>query len=76
MSALRERGWRRPDQCRDAEPQRLVNNSNRERKTDTMKTYILRDPDAVEPQKPRPADAATAAMVEKILVVANERVST
>jgi hypothetical protein len=63
VSALRERGLR-PDVCREAEPQvdgdtiarHHLNNreapiNSMKRKTDTMKTYILRDPNAVEPQK-------------------------
>ena len=32
-----------------------------------MKTYILPDPSAVEPQKPLPAQPQTSALVEKIL---------
>src|SRR5437667_129882 len=50
VSALRERGLR-SDACRKAEPQVwLWINSNQEREADTMKTYILRDSHAVEPQ--------------------------
>src|ERR1041385_7970198 len=52
VSVLRERGLR-PDVCRWAEPQccELAFKQPIERKTDTMKTYILRDPNSVEPQK-------------------------
>jgi hypothetical protein len=54
VSAFPERGLR-PDGCREAEPQVWpIKNSNLEKKADTMKTYILRDPQAVEPQKPSP----------------------
>src|SRR4029453_8096412 len=49
VSPLRERGWR----CGCSEPPRCEPKIKQliERKTDTMKTYILREPDSVEPQK-------------------------
>jgi transposase len=50
VSALRERGLR-PDVCRDAEPQVWSMKLKLERKADTMKTYILRPHNCVEPQK-------------------------
>ena len=53
MSALRrKRGLRRVS---GAEPQvvGLAPQTTNERRANTMKTYILRDPRAVEPQKPR-----------------------
>jgi hypothetical protein len=55
--AVRERGWR-SDRCPGAEPQRLMPNSNIERKANTMKTYILRDPHTVEPKDPIRSDLA------------------
>src|SRR5271167_3515149 len=67
VSALRsKRGLHRVN---GAEPQvvGLTPQTTDERKTDTMKTYILRDPKAVEPQKstrsprPKPAAPVTAA---------------
>src|ERR1051325_7882647 len=52
VSVLRERGFP-PDVCRWAQPQccELAFKQLIERKTDTMKTCILRDPNSVEPQK-------------------------
>ena len=59
MSAFRERGLHLA--VRDAEPQVSESISSMERKTDTMKTYILRDLKAVEPQKTaRPARSQPA----------------
>ena len=67
VSALRsKRGLHRVS---GVEPQvvGLTPQTTDERKTDTMKTYILRDPKPVEPQKstrpprPKPAAAVTAA---------------
>jgi transposase len=64
VSAFRKRGLHRA--VRDAEPQVSESNNSMERKTDTMKTYILRDLKAVEPQKSvhasgsQPAGAASA----------------
>src|ERR1035437_9510723 len=55
VSALRERGLR--PVVREAEPQvvGLAPQTTKERKADTMKTYILRENKTVEPQKsPRP----------------------
>ena len=49
VSVFRERGLRH-DECRGAEPQCLVANSNKERKTDTMKSYILLPPEPVQSQ--------------------------
>lgn len=49
VSAFRERGLHLA--VRDAEPQVSESINSSERKTDTMKTYILRDLKAVEPQK-------------------------
>ena len=64
VSALRERGLR-PDVGRETEPQVSESINSIERKTDTMKTYLLRDPNTVEPQKPRglepPAPGPSAA---------------
>jgi hypothetical protein len=53
MSVFPERGWRASG-SRSAERQgcELQFKQLIERKADTMKTYILRDPQAVEPQKP------------------------
>jgi transposase len=61
VSALRERGLRRvcgaePQVDGDTIGRHHLNNretpiNSIERKTDTMKTYILRDPNSVEPQK-------------------------
>src|SRR5437773_8491504 len=64
VSAFRERGWHFA--VRDAEPQASESINSMERKTDTMKTYRLRDVKTVEPQKtarpsrskPTPAPAA------------------
>ena len=69
MSALRERGLR-PDMCRGVEPQVSEFINSIERKADTMKTYIRRDPNAVEPQnslRADPPDPATAARVGQVL---------
>jgi 5-methylcytosine-specific restriction endonuclease McrA len=49
VSAFRERGLHLAG--RDAEPQVSEANNSMERKTDTMKTYILGEPKAVQPQK-------------------------
>jgi hypothetical protein len=49
LSAFRERGLHLAE--RDAEPQVWSMKRKLERKTDTMKTYILREPKAVQPQK-------------------------
>lgn len=49
VSAFRERGLHLA--VRDAKPQVSESNNSMERKTDTMKTYILRELKAVEPQK-------------------------
>ena len=63
VSALRSKRGLRPV-MRVAEPQvvGLTPQTTEERKTDTMKTYILRDPKPVQPQKasrpPRPKPAA------------------
>ncbi len=52
MSAVRERGLS-SDDCRNAEPQSCEGQLKRqERQTDTMKTYLLRDSKAVQPQRP------------------------
>src|SRR4051794_21480801 len=48
VSAFQERGLHLA--VRDAEPQVSESNNSMERKTDTMKTYILREPKAVQPQ--------------------------
>jgi len=56
VSAL-SRSWRdglRPDVCREAEPQSSELVKTMERKTDTMKTYLLRPHNSVEPQKAQP----------------------
>src|SRR5450759_5496746 len=79
-SALRERGLRRVcgaeppieavTQLTDPHPNNREPPSNIERKTDTMKTYILRDPSTVEAQNPprlRRDDPALHALVGKIL---------
>src|ERR1039457_6324002 len=67
VSALRERGL--PPAGRDAEPQvvGLAPQTTNERRANTMKTYILRAPQTVEPQKstphlppPRPEPGLTA----------------
>ncbi len=68
VSALRERGLRRgcgaePQieavaQLTDTNPNNHEQRINQERKTDTMKTYILRDPHTVEPQNPLRTDPA------------------
>src|SRR5215475_697735 len=66
VSAFRERGLHLA--VRDAEPQVSESINSMERKTDTMKTYILRELKTVEPQKtarrsrskPTPAPAAMA----------------
>jgi len=50
VSAFRERGLR-AGVSRNAEPPWLVVKLKPERKADTMTTYLLRDPKAVEPQK-------------------------
>ena len=49
VSVFRERGLR-AGVSRSAEPQCLVTNSNTERKTDTMKNYILLQPEPVQSQ--------------------------
>src|SRR5271169_3869399 len=49
VSAFRERGLR-AGVSRSAEPQCLVGNANIERKTDTMKNYILRNAKPVQSQ--------------------------
>jgi len=49
VSAFRERGLHLA--VRDAEPQVSESINSMERKTDTMKSYILREPKAVQPQK-------------------------
>jgi len=49
VSVFRERGLR-AGVSRRAEPQCLVGNANIERKTDTMKSYILLKPEAVQSQ--------------------------
>lgn len=49
VSAFRKRGLHLAE--RDAEPQVSESNNSMERKTDTMKTYILRESKAVQPQK-------------------------
>jgi len=49
VSVFRERGLR-AGVSRSAEPQCLVANSNTERKTDTMKSYILLQPEPVQSQ--------------------------
>ena len=49
VSAFRERGLHLA--VRDAEPQVSESINSMERKTDTMKTYILRDLKPVEPEK-------------------------
>jgi len=69
VSALRERGLR--PEMRVAEPQvvGLAPQTTNERKANTMKTYILRDPKTVEPQtSPRPLrpDPALTATVDMI----------
>jgi hypothetical protein len=66
VSALPERGLRRV--C-GAEPQRCEPQSKQlnERKTDTMKTYILRDPKAVQPQNPVGITAGAPATASAIL---------
>src|ERR1017187_9227301 len=69
VSALRERGLRPVG--RDAEPQvvGLAPQTTNERRANTMKTYILRDPQSVEPQtSPRPLrpDPALTATVDMI----------
>ena len=60
VSALRERGLR-ADVCRRAEPQCLVTNANKERKADTMKTYILRPVKAVHSENHLPQPAGRTA---------------
>ena len=55
VPALRERGLRR--EC-GAGPQVSETINSMERKADTMKTYLLRAPKAVEPQKPARPPAA------------------
>src|SRR5262245_53023831 len=85
VSALRERGLP-ADVCRKAEPQadgetidrHHLNNRpspiNSERKTDTMKSYILREPNTVEPQRARLAerpDPQTDALVQRIVSARN-----
>src|SRR5215204_816028 len=60
---------------RDAEPQVSESNNSMERKTDTMKTYILRDLKTVEPQrtarpsrsKPTPAPGGHPSSVAGLL---------
>src|SRR5690349_1356736 len=57
VSALRERGLHRA--C-GAEPPCLVINANKERKADTMNTYLLRHVSKVQPQPPSaPASAVS-----------------
>ena len=60
MSALQERGLR-AGVSRRAEPQCLVTNANKERKADTMKTYILRPVKAVHPENHLPQLASGTA---------------
>lgn len=55
VSALRDKRGLRPDVSRAAEPQVVglaPQTTMMTERTDTMKTYLLRDPNAVEPQKP------------------------
>ena len=53
VSALREERGLRPDVSREAEPQvvGLAPQTTNERRANTMKTCVLRDPKAVERQK-------------------------
>ena len=56
MSALRDERGLRPDVSREAEPQVVglaPQTTMNDRKANTMKTYILRDPKTVEPRKAR-----------------------
>src|SRR5262245_60309626 len=54
VSALLERGLR-SGECRSGQPQVNEPSNSIERKADTMKTYILRDPNSVQPQyEPHP----------------------
>src|SRR5512134_3049620 len=55
VSALRDKRGLRPDVSRAADPQVVglaPQTTGMTERTDTMKTYLLRDPNAVEPQKP------------------------
>src|SRR6266568_3926493 len=68
VSALRSKRGLRPG-LRDAEPQvvGLTPQTTKARRANTMKTYILRDPQTVEPQNPLRDDPAVTATVEAIL---------
>src|SRR5437867_2515494 len=62
VSALRSKRGLRPG-VRDAEPQvvGLAPQTTKARRANTMKTYILRDPQTVEPQNPLRDDPAVTA---------------
>src|SRR5437762_11358545 len=68
VSALRSKRGLRPV-VRDAEPQvvGLAPQTTNERRANTMKTYILRDPKTVEPQSPLHPNPVVTATVEAIL---------
>ena len=54
VSALRERGLRPAGRVAEPQVVGLAPQTTKERKANTMKKYILRDPQTVEPQKSKP----------------------
>jgi len=72
VSALRSKRGLRPEMSREAEPQvvGLAPQTTNDRRANTMKTYLLRDPKTVETQNPQRnplrRDPAVTATVEGI----------